>query len=771
MFKQYIINKIAGYLGIPNTVMAYWHAFNKVGKQSTGLPKVLMALGARNFFRGLLNRFVIPVNLDWVWPYWVEQQYDPLSPSFVARGFQIGSLNMTHRNWTAIGAMNSAKEAIVDQRGLLVPLIHGWSLDNWVYTNGQLFAPSQLDTVKQYLCQDLPIIITEYQAGNIQVLTENFVEKHDHDDLIFQRVKLVNIGKKAETFSFVCSIRPYNTEGLSLITNLEYKDQKFYVNEHLGIQLSEAPDQVLCNCYDEGDVSLKLGATWDDAILTACPVGFCTGMALYSVTLAPKETKVLSAIIPMEQKLAIKGINQFSVEERFTESIANWRDRLDNRGLRIRVPDERLQAAFQANRAHMLVFHDGDSITPGPFSYHFFWYRDAAYMLNALDKIGFIEEARRVLETYPHRQKKLGHFCSQKGEWDSNGQAIWTLVEHARLTNDNEFLNRVYPSIRGAIKWIARNLSKEKDPLYRGLHRAGISAEHFGSYDVYYWDDFWSLAGLREGIRAAGLLGKDNDVTRFQKIYDRLYESVQTSLSCVAERFGQPIIPISPSPARRMDSAAIGSLSCLYPLQLFDPFDERLDNTLAYLEAHAMPGGGFFHDIMHAGYGTYLTAHVAECYIARRDPRAWDVLNWLLGMATDTFTWPEAMNPQNKGGNMGDGHHGWAAADFLLLVRNMLIKEEDESLVLLAGAPDEWFKTGKEIRLEQAPTHFGTVTIRFKTLRHKHVECIADFNFHKIPEVIEINLSESIKTLLFGEVEYPVQNGKVFVSPKNLPGF
>ena len=769
MFKQYFLNKIAGLMGISNSTMAYLHSFNKLGRNlTTGLPSVLMALGARNFLRGLLNRFVIPINLDWVWPYWINRQYDPLSPSFVARGFQIASLNMTQRNWTAIGARHSTKEAIVDQRGLIVPLIHGWSLDAWIYYDGKLYAPSQMPEVSQYLCQNLPIVMTEFQVGELKVTLESFVEKIEKEDIIFQKAKVVNLSNKPVEFSFIFSIRPYNTEGLSLINNLKYSNQEFHVNERVGLYLPQVPDRVLCHNYDQGDVSIVLGKDWIPIYKTACPLGFCTGMAVYDFTITEHEQKDISAFMPIERKLSFQGLEKLDSEQILTECIASWRDRIDNKSMRIHVPDQKMQAAFRANLANLLIFHDGDSITPGPFSYHFFWYRDAAYMINALDKVGFFNEAQEILNSYPKRQRKIGHFSSQQGEWDSNGQAIWTMVQHYRLNNDKEFLKHVYPSIKGAINWISKHMLKHKDPALDGLHPPGLSAEHFGSNDYYYWDDFWSLAGLREGIFAAEVLGYEADKKKFERAFTKLSSCLDRSLKIIEERFGLPIIPISPAISRRYDSAMIGSIACVYPLHIFAKDDPRFLNTLNYLWENHVIDNGFFHHVMHSGYGTYLTAHIAECFVTLRDKRAIDMLNWLLEKATDTFTWPEAINPQNFGGNMGDGHHGWAAADFLILVRNMLILEEDNTLVLLPCVPDDWFKVDEVISINNAPTYFGTVGFKFVSNTDKSVDLSLYSNFHNIPESIEINLASYIKVLRFRDKDYKVIDGKVVLSREEI---
>jgi hypothetical protein len=58
---------------------------------------------------------------------------------------------------------------------------------------------------------------------------------------------------------------------------------------------------------------------------------------------------------------------------------------------------------------------------------------------------------------------------------------------------------------------------------------------------------------------------------------------------------------------------------------------------------------------------------------------------------------------------MGDGHHGWAAADFLSFVRQMLVKEAgDGSLALCSLFPPEW--AGQALEVHDAPTHSGRVS-------------------------------------------------------------
>ena len=110
-----------------------------------------------NFFRRIAIGFC---------RYWAERQFDPRDPAFLPRGFNLYTINYTHRDWTMIGNPLRTREAIVDPRGLVTPWFDGWSLDVWLEVDGKLFSPSRLaDTeIEQSLHENLPIVVTTFQA-------------------------------------------------------------------------------------------------------------------------------------------------------------------------------------------------------------------------------------------------------------------------------------------------------------------------------------------------------------------------------------------------------------------------------------------------------------------------------------------------------------------------------------------------------------------------------------------------------------------------------
>ena len=127
---RFVIRRLArahGFLD-PLALIAQLRRFAQPSE--VGEPVELLRAGMVFHARGLINSRVLQHNLDWVWPYRVQRQFDPKDDAFVPRAFSITHVNLTHRNWTAIGVPDCEALPIVDPRGLLTPhsrqLVAGW---------------------------------------------------------------------------------------------------------------------------------------------------------------------------------------------------------------------------------------------------------------------------------------------------------------------------------------------------------------------------------------------------------------------------------------------------------------------------------------------------------------------------------------------------------------------------------------------------------------------------------------------------------------------
>jgi hypothetical protein len=688
---RFVIRRIARAQGFldPIALLARLHSFAQPSE--VGEPIELLRAGVVFHARGLINSRVIQHNLDWVWPYWIERQFDPRDPSFVPRAFSITHINLTHRNWTAIGHPDCDELPIVDPRGLLTPFLDGWSLDGWLLTgDGRCLLPSRAADCRQRQDMDRgACIVTGTQMQGLALESSAWVELESGLPVCKLRLRA-----RSDTAAWlVLALRPYNPEGISFIhqVNLSSDRTAWLVDDTQRVRFSAAAARHHVSDYRHGDVYIHL-EDLDDQTAGRCDVGMVTAAALFPVK-ANEATEITATIALAATASAPLVADAWNTARRNRCSLV--------------CPEPRYQFLYDA-AITSLILHSPDDVYPGPFTYKRFWFRDAAFIIHALLCTGLTERAERALARFPERQTALGYFRSQEGEWDANGEVLWIVQRFFALTGRPPSPQWRKPLQRGA-RWIMRKrLDDELDAPHAGLLPAGFSAEHLGPNDYYFWDDFWGIAGLRAA--SAMLAELDADASReFAQAADAFAAAVDRSLGGCAQRLGRPAMPASPY--RRLDAGAIGSLAVGYPVQLCAPDDPRLLDCVEFLLSRCFVNGAFYQDMIHSGLNAYLTLHVAQVLLRAGDPRHLELMDAVAALASPTGQWPEAIHPATGGGCMGDGHHVWAAAEWVLMIRNCFVREEGERLVLCAGVPARWLGQDTPIRFGPAPTAFGALSL------------------------------------------------------------
>jgi len=78
-------------------------------------------------------------------------------------------------------------------------------------------------------------------------------------------------------------------------------------------------------------------------------------------------------------------------------------------------------------------------------------------------------------------------------------------------------------------------------------------------------------------------------------------------------------------------------------------------------------------------------------------------------------------------------------ANLLWLMRDMLVREEGETLVLAGSCPRRWLADGQTVGVTKLPTHFGPVTYRLEAKKSK-VTGAFRFDLHSRPKAIRLRL-------------------------------
>lgn len=691
-------------------------------------PIELLRAGMLFHARGLVNTKAIQNNLDWIWPYWVERQFNPGDLSFIPRAFSFSHINLTHRNWTAVGLPDVPFYPLADPRGLITPLFDGWSLDFWIVPpekNGPVLFPSKLrdDAFQQTLTFDETLRVrSQAHLGGATLSSELTMCLVNGEPTCCVSVQP---GGRAQGHLAV-ALRPYNPEGISFIESVAITADGlgWDVNGRPGVTFDRVPERDVLSVYRDGDVSLRLAESTTERRVT-CPVSMATAVALFpieSVRAAPLQIRA-----PISSELSPKKRLHFP-------RTSSWAEAMQPLAI-LRVPDERWQRLYDLAAAN-LVLHSPGEVYPGPYTYKRFWFRDAAFVLQALLALGGVERTRRALREFAPRQRSDGYFLSQQGEWDANGEALWMFHRFAALTGEtlpDEWLK----AIEKGARWITRKrLPKGTGKPEAGLLPAGFSAEHLGPNDFYYWDDFWAVAGLH---CTADLFASRNTAfahaCREEAI--EFLATVTASFPSGPHRRFPGSIPASPK--RRMDSGAVGSLVADYPLQLFPAGDSRILKTADFLRDHSAHAGGFFQNMIHSGINPYLTLHLAQVRLrAGEIDAAWALMDTVAQLASPTGQWPEAIHPATLGGCMGDGQHIWAAAEWTMMVRHCFVREERDHLVIGAGLRPEWLKGGHTVSFGSTLTPHGPVKVEFAQSTPDTVQVVIDARWRGAAPAINV---------------------------------
>jgi len=722
-----------------------------MGKKSeVTFPKELIPLNLEVLIKGLLTSRVFEVNSNWVFPFWVEEQLNPKSDVFIPRGANIFAINTTYRNWTILGSIESDEKGVIDLKGMISPKENFPSLDIFIQYNNEYFFPSR-NKIEQTVDGLTGIIKTFYNGSDFEYNFETFSSEKDKGIFLKYNFK----SKKSGLYRFLFLIRPFNPESFIPIFDIEIKDNKVFANSS-SFLIPLTKDYKFILFDDETDINdFKV----NEKNRITSKYGLSTGGIYYELNLNENEEKNFELFLPQEENYSI----DLNFDKSKDDKIFFMKKERENE-LIIDVPDDNINRIFNSNKIYLKSLINSEYITPGPLTYKKFWFRDSAYMIPALMKIGDFKRAEKIIEYFKKKIKRDGYFQSQVGEWDSNGQAIFTMAEYYRYTKDKEFLNEFYPYIKKGAEWIERKRKKYVDS-YR-LLPSSFSAEHFGPNDLYYYDDYFGLKGLLDASSLANEIGNKNDSENFLKYYLEFKIDVRKAIDKDQKRLNKKICV--GAFGRNIDASIIATFTSIFPLNLDLLSKDEIMNSYEELRKRFFVNNCFYQNITHSGINLYLTLEIAEALLyLNKEKEATNLFDSVISLLTKTYTGPEAINPKSLGGCEGDGHHGWLVAELIHFIRNSLLFEKENGVVILSGSRKEWFKDGDKILFNNGVTYFGNISFEVNVK-----ENIIDIEFlDEINENIKdiyIYLPFEIEEILSGNFKRKEENYLIFDRSKKI---
>lgn len=422
-----------------------------------------------------------------------------------------------------------------------------------------------------------------------------------------------------------------------------------------------------------------------------------------------------------------------------------WRD-FRVQPLELRVPDDGVQEMITACARNILqarVIKEGlPFFQVGPLVYRGLWAVDGYFITECARFLGHDQAADLAWDALLKFRREDGSIATFPHHTKETGIVLATFVRHSELTGNWDRLKKTWPIVRAAVAYIQR-LRDEAcalDPSHE-CHR--LLPESYGDGGLggqrpEYSTTLWTAVGLKEIARGARIIGQEKDAARFQKMYDEL----RADLLAHAERHrvktatGTTYLPMTMLPDQHnfgllhTDTAgtprpwtlmgpAVGTWAycqAIYPGELLPPdhhlvtdliqlFDDLDDEEGIPKETGWIPWVGLWN------YFASFAAHV-NLYAGNAD-KAVQYLYAFANHAGPTRVWREEQSlqshPQHRA--VGDMPHNWASAEFIRLVRNLLVFEMGDELHLLRGLPSQWLVPNKPVVVQRTPTRFGRVSL------------------------------------------------------------
>ncbi|QQS08872.1 MAG: hypothetical protein IPK69_12965 [Phycisphaerales bacterium] len=670
--------------------------------------------------------------------------------------------------WTVLGAPEHENEALIATDGRIEAFKLGPSLqpvlfveegpDEGKRAHMVAFHP-QAATLAEGHLPIASVTLASDEGDTIHI--EAFVTPHATTPVLMARYEFEMAARDHAVVTPALALRPFqvnppwqflnNPGGAAKVSSIEREgDDEFRVNvedSHQGwaFRVSPPPDQVVMRALASGEVGVEPPTSVEhSSTSTHDQLGAASLAAMWRRRTSRVGAFEVYITVPMVAGGESRAITANEYIAARNEMSAAWKDRIEQ--VKFIVPEsaQPLVDTAYSQLAFILINRDGPAIQPGSRSYERSWIRDGCLTSAALHAFGFHNETREFLEWYADHLFESGKVpcvVDRRGpepvtENDSHGEFIFAILDDYQYTRDKAFLERMFPKVRKVVGHIesirATRLTPEfesdatrQEPgkpavpvrAFRGLVPESISHEGYSSKPMHsYWDDFFTLRGLRDAARIADLVGEKETAGAWNTFADDFEKDLTASIQLVQAAHG---IDYVPGCVELGDFDSTSTTIAVWPCDAVNEtlrpsylrtFDRYWDN---FTEREASSTWD--------AYTPYELRHVGSLVRLGERVRANRVLGWYMGhQRPPGFRhWAEVVfRDADTPRFIGDMPHTWCGSDYLNSFRSMFVYEKNESradgsLVLFAGVPHEWASNEDGVGFTELSTHFGVLSANY----------------------------------------------------------
>jgi hypothetical protein len=649
-----------------------------------------------------------------------------------------GTLDPAAKIHVPIGIANTLDtlKTFVDADGTFSPGVGSYGVYFWIFDpqTGRLISPAEVKAERGLSGPGYLIPWVSWTAAGLTIKLEICeIEQATPGPLIYivgARVHLTNPSQEQRNVSLYAALRPLGPAGWAVNSiGVSEQGDALLVDGQPALVAHTQPSAAGVLPADAIGQLAQAGKMPTAAAATS-NTGDCSGALHFDLAIPAGKTETLGFVCPVlpgrraarhqwdgvstwaqldlakpnptegglqQIVAAFDHYRNLRTDELFDAAARYWRGLVGR--ATISTPDPRWGECFAAITGHAALCMNEGAPDVAVVNYNVF-NRDGVYIANIMHKSGNFGLAAKAIDYF------LGHPFNGRvyPEADNPGQVLWIIGEHWRFTRDREWLQRVYPSVRKLVAMV-RYYRTTPGPHYvcptsldfgDALPADKRQELKPGSCDGHHpeYTEAFDIAGLRGAVVLAEALGSAADADEWRKLADTLFQKYD-------QAFGARL------------PKDYGSYSVLWPCRLY-PFGSgkayeqfkavgaQKPTSWRYFPL-ATAHQGLLAGSRQAGYGTL------DIHLNHEQMRGWYVLDE--GGDSGPGGWRHLRTNWKSSVAMP---HGWAIAELHLLLRDCLLFEDGDRLVLLGGVPAEWFARPEGILVENLPTQFGACSFKYE---------------------------------------------------------
>ncbi len=673
--------------------------------------------------KGIENYSLFHFFPDFIWPAWITD-------GITSGGLNIQPpllLNRTRRHWASVGTLLSGDRLLIDSSLMMVPAFSQWSLEPWIYSEGEIIRPSSQGIKTDFsLDYKSSIFSAQWSYKNISMHLEVYCARIKSDEAV---IDFSWKGKNKKNDAVILAVRPCNFDSIGSIYDISFdkSDNVVSVNGSEFLCFGDSPGFLLSGNGESGDLD------FEDRELRkniSCEYGLAS-MAAGFPCQGGEGNVSCRMLLQQGGTLGRDGIDLSPAKEEYSKYISLR----TSAGMKLKVPDKKFQKWFTSQKLVLSnpLLPGGKGASNDQFAASDY---QQVIVIKALIAAGYLEEASRIIK----QNLKLLSASEKNTSFKEILRFCYIIIaftEYYINTRDSVWLQDNYHIVKDGGDVIVRflkNISSVKD-----LHTNGII--HYLKETPHPSDiivQSYCLESMAYLARCMGLFG---DEKKYEKEKSRLVAMAVDEVNSILNR-------------KTRNSFFMCNLYGAYPFTL-----KEFSGDLALLLSEEIVKfyGSMPLNIPSYGSDMLNSALVCSNLIIQGKENARDMIGQILNPGDKMLYLPDFINAASGAGCFGNGSSIPVGAACFLMLRNMIFVDHESHLDIFPVPQDSWLKAGKEVHVEGAPSRFGKINFSVKSTSNE-----INFFFEDLPKFIppEIRI-----TMPFS---FKVKEGDDFIIKKQI---